>query len=199
MCIEKWKYQFGARFKGNHWTCKISDSRFCIVTVTSLTQLWFFAFSFKGGFVFRSSSEKISVSRNRCVEKFQASGCNASPSGYCGSLLFKSLANHALAFAFCDFLSEERWWEELKVFPPTNSDSSNKWNPFTDFSCFLSCRQLTSNFLKIDFCAVVIPNMCPCLLNTLPFFLSEMLNAFKEEWCWPHRSTVWMTLLAKGG
>ena len=200
MCIEKWKYQFGARLKGNHWTCKISDS---LGFVLSLLSLWH---SF--GFLHSLLKEDLSFVHHQRKSVFleidvlrnsQPRGATQALQGIVVHCCLRVLANHALAFAFCDFLSEERWWEELKVVPPANSDSSNKWNPFTDFSCFLSCLQLTSNFLKIDFCAVVIPNMCPCLLNTLPFFLSEMLNAFKEEWCWPRRSTVWMTLLAKGG
>ena len=60
--------------------------------------------------------------------------------------------------------------EDLKSSHQQTRAPPNKWNPLTDFSYFLFCLQLASDFLKIDFCAVVIPSMCPCLLNTLPFF-----------------------------
>ena len=84
-------------------------SRFCIVTVmSSSTQLWFSAFSFKGGFVFHSASEKISVSQNRCVEKFPASVYSASPPGYCGSLLYKSLGWQTMLWLLPSMISYQR-------------------------------------------------------------------------------------------
>lgn len=130
MCIEKWKRQFGARFKANHWTCtkfQTLSVLYCNCYVFFDTALVFCILFFKGGFVFHSASEKISVSQNRCVEKFPALVYSASPPGYCGSLLYKSLGWQTMLWLLPSVISYQRkGGEDLKSShqqtqtPPTN-------------------------------------------------------------------------------
>lgn len=92
---------FGARFKGNPWTCikvQILSVFSCNCYVILSHNFGFLYSLLRENLVFAQDQRKLVFSRNRCVEKFLASVCNANHSECCGLFLFKSLGKLCCGF-----------------------------------------------------------------------------------------------------